>query len=105
MAVEESTVPIGEDETEYPGRVDPDVDPVAMEAAFKGLVSAEVMRTIVYQATTGEEIYLNRWPTRTWARESATAEQSNARFGAPFGKTQHLGVPLSLVRTACDTWL
>ena len=44
----------------HPGRVDPAVDPVAMEAVLKGLVSTEVLWTIVYQATTGEEIYLNK---------------------------------------------
>ena len=78
----------------HPGRVDSDVDPVAMEAVFKGLVSTEVLRTIVYQATTGEEIYLNKWPTGSWARESATAKEfkreiwssiwKDAAFGSTF---------------------
>jgi hypothetical protein len=55
----------------HPGRVDPDVDPIAMKAAFEGLISEEVLKTIVQQATTGEEIYLTGWPESSWAPESA----------------------------------
>ena len=55
--------------------MDPDVDPIAMEAAFKGLVSDQVLKTIVHQATTGEEIYLTGWPESSWAPESATAKE------------------------------
>jgi hypothetical protein len=59
----------------HPGRVDPDVDPIAMKAAFEGLISEEVLKTIVQQATTGEEIYLTGWPESSWAPESATAKE------------------------------
>ena len=59
----------------HPGRVDPDVDPIAMKAAFKGLINEEVLKTIVHQATTGEEIYLTGWPESSWAPESATAKE------------------------------
>ena len=59
----------------HPGRVDPDVDPVAMEKAFKGLISEAVLEHIVHQATTGEEIYLTGQPESSWAPESATAKE------------------------------
>ena len=59
----------------HPGRVDPDVDPVAMKAAFKGLISEAVLEHIVHQATTGEEVYLTGQPESSWAPESATAKE------------------------------
>jgi ribosomal protein L37AE/L43A len=54
----------------HPGRVNPLVDPRAVKMAFEGKIDPEVLRTIVEQATYGQEIYLDRrtrsgWPVAT----------------------------------------
>ena len=58
----------------HPGRVNPLVDPTALRQAFEGLIDDTVLRTIVAQATEGQEVYLSRPKQSGWPRETPTAK-------------------------------
>ena len=103
----------------HPGRVNPLVDPRAVRMAFEGKIDPEVLRTIVDQATYGQEIYLDRrtrsgWPVATdkdhihevWrAVWTDVAYSSTILFGPSCTKHMNLaemeGFPLLTVAKKC----
>ena len=75
----------------HQGRVDPEVDPEAMKAVFEGLIPSEVLRTIVNQATRGEEVYLLRRPAHSWAQESPSVKEFRREIWASIWKDTAYG--------------
>ena len=75
----------------HQGRVDPEVDPEAMKAVFEGLIPSEVLRTIVNQATRGEEVYLLRRPVHSWAQESPSVKEFKREIWASIWKDTAYG--------------
>ena len=58
----------------HPERANPLVDPTALRQAFEGLIDDTVLRTVIAQATEGQEVYLNRPTQSSWPRETPTAK-------------------------------